>query len=187
MAEREKGRIVLGAGNIQSDSAQIKGLLAKIGVKPMSIDIRWDNNTGAAMLAFEYEGKKYERHSTLQPDSTRNLFAIKMNIAHKVLDHNRKVEPFADSMLKYQQALPSPKEGEAPPAQPTERATLADYSTLGIIEASSIEQINGARRSRLKFYHPDRFQDDSVQRGLAEQETLKINSAYDRIKATRGF
>jgi len=177
-----KGMIAKGQGDVRSDAAQIKEMLREIGVSNTSIIIQTDYNSGAAMVAFEFEGRRYERRSINQADAPRNLFAIKRNLAHKILDHTRGVEPFHDSMLKYAALPPSQEDGGtyAPPAD-IEVVKQEDWAVLGIPETSTSEQIKKVYRQKLKFYHPDRFDSDAEMKAESERKTSELNGAYGRI------
>ena len=85
-------------GTTQND---IRTALARIGINGMDVDIRWDLNTGAAMVAFRYGGRKYERRNVQQPNVSKNMRVIYINLKQKVLDHLRGVEPFEASMHFY--------------------------------------------------------------------------------------
>lgn len=62
------------------------------------------------------------------------------------------------------------------------------YALLGLYPECSQEEIRAAYRRLAKKYHPDRYapQDQTPQGPLAERMTL-INSAYQTIRAERGF
>jgi len=52
------------------------------------------------------------------------------------------------------------------------------YDILGIEPDATQEAIKEAWKSQLKFFHPDRFQDDEKQRKNAEEKTKEVNEAY---------
>jgi DnaJ like chaperone protein len=76
-------------------------------------------------------------------------------------------------------------------AQASAAKHLGDaYRTLGVDENASNEAVKTAYRRLMNQHHPDKL----VARGLpasmagvAEQKTLQIRAAYERIKSLRGF
>ena len=52
------------------------------------------------------------------------------------------------------------------------------YEVLGIPYGSSLEKIKEAYRVKVKFYHPDKFQDDKKQQEHAEKMMKEVNDAY---------
>ena len=70
--------------------------------------------------------------------------------------------------------------------------TIADssawYDVLGVSPAASPEQIKAAYREAMKSYHSDRVAGLGQKlRNLAEEESKRINVAYDMAKSLRGF
>lgn len=55
---------------------------------------------------------------------------------------------------------------------------LRSYSTLGLKPGSNWQEIRGAYRALIKKWHPDRFQQDSKNRKISEEETMEITRAY---------
>lgn len=55
------------------------------------------------------------------------------------------------------------------------------YSALGIRPGSDWDEIRGAYRSLVKKWHPDRFQQDSKNRKIAEEKTMEITRAYKTL------
>jgi DnaJ like chaperone protein len=77
------------------------------------------------------------------------------------------------------------------PAEPTAAETLeAAYRVLGVSPQASNDDVKTAYRRLMNQHHPDKL----VARGLpasmigvAEQKTHEVRTAYERIKAQRGF
>ncbi len=83
-------------------------------------------------------------------------------------------------------ARPSGGRAAAQQAQPLAQA----YAALGIDESASDAEVKKAYRKLVGQYHPDKL----VSRGLPEEmmevarkRVREINTAYDRVKQTRGF
>ena len=55
---------------------------------------------------------------------------------------------------------------------------LRSYSTLWLKPGSNWQEIRGAYRALIKKWHPDRFQQDSKNRKISEEETMEITRAY---------
>jgi DnaJ-domain-containing protein 1 len=177
---------------IQESMHEIRVELSKIGVSGMDIDCRYDVNTGAAIVRFKRNGVTYERRSTQQPNVSKNMRVIALNLKHKVLDHLRGVEPFEDSMYKYA-ALPPGKDApnEDAQARPPEHIprseVLAAYAVLGVDAYATAPQVEKAYKHQLLAWHPDRHHADAEMLALAEKKTSEINSAWQLIKRERGI
>ncbi len=52
------------------------------------------------------------------------------------------------------------------------------YAVLGVDPYATQEEIKEAWVTQLKFFHPDRFQDDEKQQKNAEERTKEVNEAY---------
>lgn len=52
------------------------------------------------------------------------------------------------------------------------------YEVLGVEIGASKEEIHAAYRQKVKKYHPDKFQDESLKK-LAEEKLKEINRAYE--------
>ena len=55
---------------------------------------------------------------------------------------------------------------------------LRSYSALGVRPGSSWNEIRDTYRNLVKKWHPDRFQQDSKNRRIAEEKTMEITRAY---------
>ncbi len=53
------------------------------------------------------------------------------------------------------------------------------FQTLRVSHRATPQQVQKAYYDRLKFFHPDYFQDDSPRRAIAEAETKCLNEAYE--------
>ncbi len=63
-----------------------------------------------------------------------------------------------------------------------------EYEVLGLTENASVDEIKKAYRNLAKKYHPDRLQNASKQDiEIAKEKFQKIQSAYEKIKNSRGF
>jgi DnaJ-domain-containing protein 1 len=156
----------------------------------MDIDCRYDSGTGAAVLIFHYNGQKYERRSTNQSNAGRNLQAIKMNVVHKVIDHNRGIEDFGKSNMAYLAIEASPEDrnnGRQAVVSPTEINNA--YNTLEVPEYASNDEIKRAYRHQCQFHHPDRFakNNDPELTKKATNKLAEINAAWETIKRARGI
>lgn len=64
------------------------------------------------------------------------------------------------------------------------------YRTLGVDENASNEAVKTAYRRLMNQHHPDKLVGRGLpasMAGIAEQKTLQIRAAYERIKSLRGF
>lgn len=68
-------------------------------------------------------------------------------------------------------------------SQPLERA----YRLLGISPDASAEEIRQAYKSRLKYFHPDRHQENAVLQKVATDKTRQVVEAYELIQRERGL
>lgn len=59
------------------------------------------------------------------------------------------------------------------------------YKILELSPSCSDEELEKARRTLVKVWHPDRFQNDEQLRHLAEEKLKEINEAFDTIKKAR--
>lgn len=55
---------------------------------------------------------------------------------------------------------------------------LRSYAALGLKPGSDWQEIRDAYRALIKKWHPDRFQQDSNNRKIAEEESMEITRAY---------
>jgi hypothetical protein len=59
------------------------------------------------------------------------------------------------------------------------------HSVLGLKAGATPQEIKTAYRTYVKFFHPDRFQDDEARRQFAEQRMKEINAAYEYLQRNR--
>ena len=59
------------------------------------------------------------------------------------------------------------------------------YEILEVPQGVSAAEIDEAKRTQLKFYHPDRFEHDEKMRKKAEEKTKEILEAYDVLSTQR--
>lgn len=164
----------------------IRRELAKIGVSGLAVDIRWDVNTGAVLVSFQWEGKAYERKCTSQPNVSKNIRVIYQNLKQKVLDHNRGVEPFGDSMFKYQQLTGNVDTSANFAKQTVSPEIAAAYVVIEVSPYDSFESCEKAYHQKIKAWHPDRFIGDAEMQKAATDMMAKINNAWAVIKQSRG-
>ena len=55
------------------------------------------------------------------------------------------------------------------------------FQTLRVPHRATSQQIQKAYYERLKFFHPDFFQDDPARHAIAETETKSLNEAYEAV------
>jgi curved DNA-binding protein CbpA len=55
------------------------------------------------------------------------------------------------------------------------------FQTLRVSHRATLQQVQKAYYDRLKFFHPDYFQDDLPRRAIAETETKCLNEAYEVV------
>jgi DnaJ like chaperone protein len=76
-------------------------------------------------------------------------------------------------------------------AQPTPAQRLDDaYRALGVSAQASNDEVKTAYRRLMNQHHPDKLVARGLPKsmsGVAEQKTHEVRSAYERIKAQRGF
>lgn len=69
--------------------------------------------------------------------------------------------------------------------------TLEDcYSLLGCNESDETDTIKYAYKKKISEFHPDKIQGKGLSEAfmrIAEEESKKINCAYEMIRAYRGF
>lgn len=58
---------------LNSTVSDIRRTLARLGIREMDIDIRWEVNNGACLVSFTYNGQKYQRRSIKQPNASKNI------------------------------------------------------------------------------------------------------------------
>jgi DnaJ like chaperone protein len=76
--------------------------------------------------------------------------------------------------------------GGAPQAQSLEEA----YKVLGVAPQASTDEVKTAYRRLMNQHHPDKLVARGLPQsmiGVAEQKTHEVRTAYERIKAQRGF
>lgn len=174
---------------VGSSISEIRQELAKIGVNGMEIDCRYDVNSGMALVKFKWQGRQFERRSTGQPNASKNMRVICLNLKHKVLDHLRGVEDFGMSMQAYL-ALEGEVSPDAPQGGAPTQATpeiIDAYAVIGVSPYATKEQCEAAYKRHIKAWHPDRFQNDETMKHEAENQSAKINDAWMKIKKHRGI
>ena len=183
---KEKTYITRSEVPLNTSVSEIREELAKLGINGMTVDVRWDVNSGACMVGFVYNGQKYERRSTQQPNASKNMRAIFLNLKHKVLDHLRGVEPFEASMHFYKAiegSTTSPPPFETPSVP--EKEVLAAYADIGAFPYDSEVELRKKYHQNVKAWHPDRFNSDPQMLEVAQKKTSKINEAWNTIKKAR--
>ncbi len=94
------------------------------------------------------------------------------------------------AMLRARQAEPEaqPRSGNYRPAVNRPQPLSQSYASLGLKEEASAQEVKRAYRKLVSQYHPDKLSSqglpDEVME-MAKRRVREINTAYDRIKASR--
>ena len=165
--------------------------LQRIGVEPGTVLITGDIASGAALVRFTWKGNAYERRSIKQPNVSKNMRVIFLNLRQKAIDHRRGVENFGDSMYRYLQIGAGPQgAGQAPPPPPPqdEEELRKAYAALGLTAMAANAEIEKRYKGLVQRWHPDRQTiDDAALKEEATQRMQGINAAYTLIKKARGM
>jgi DnaJ-domain-containing protein 1 len=171
---------------VTTSISEIREELAKIGVNGMDVDCRYDLSINKAMVKFTWEGKQYQRSSTNQPNVSKNMRVICLNLKHKVLDHLRGVEDFGNSMQAYL-AIGGEVSQTAQASVQLTPEIIAAYAILEITPYASKEECETAYKRHIKAWHPDRYANDEMMKDYASKQASKINDAWDKIQKQRGM
>jgi curved DNA-binding protein CbpA len=57
------------------------------------------------------------------------------------------------------------------------------FELLDLDPNATLEEAQSAYKAQVKFFHPDRFNDDPHQREKAEEKLKEVNMAYEKVKS----
>ena len=78
-------------------------------------------------------------------------------------------------------ASPAPEAPEEDSAWPQQ--IREDYAALELPLGADLDAVKGAYRDLMRRYHPDRHAGDPTKADLANELTVQIRAAYERLKA----
>ena len=121
--------------------------------------------------------------STGRPDTIVAVTRYLSEIAHRKL-HGATEWRTATPPPSDRREPPPREERRAPPPTPSAPAASSDHELLGISADATLAEVTRAWREQLKMNHPDKVAHLSpALQQFAQQQTVALTQAYERIKA----